>query len=137
MSSQLPGHASANALVTGQIVMADMTFYIVEESKLDALSEQNDSVKLYYSLAATFASLGVGLLSSAVFADKLTDYGKSALWLGLPSFAILAIAFAWRGWWFRNASGGTLREIKTNPKSAKLEFTLRQAELSSSASSSP
>ena len=36
---------AAAALVTGQIVMADLTLYVVDETKLDNLSAKNDEIE--------------------------------------------------------------------------------------------
>lgn len=84
-----------------------MNFLTIHENELDTLSNYNSESTFFYSVASACASSCFTLILSAVFADKLSDTAKAICWIGIPTFAILSIAFLW-----------LVRTVKANKKSS-------------------
>lgn len=106
--------------------MADMTLYVVDETKLDNLSAQNDESKTFYSAASALASLGVGFFVNQFFTDHLSDRGWLISWIAGPVLVFLAILCACLGHKFSRRSKTTLGEIKKNKAVTSVGFTLKQ-----------
>jgi protein-S-isoprenylcysteine O-methyltransferase Ste14 len=82
------------AVVTGQIVMAHMTFYVVDETKLESLSAQNDETRAFSAVASAFASLAVGLFLQQFFTDHLSDKAWIIVWFVAPTCLLVSLIFA-------------------------------------------
>lgn len=115
-----PRTAAGNSLVSGQIVMADMTFFVVSEEKLDRLTEQNDDARSFKAIGAALISFASGVIVAAIYADHLSPFAQWATYLGSPICAVIGGVFFELARRRQSAVGGTLTKIKANP--ARVSF---------------
>jgi hypothetical protein len=104
--------------------MANQTWYVVDETKLDNLSAQNDESRSFFSAAAGFASLAIGLFSQQAFVDKLSDRGWIVVWVASPVcvvISLIALCLGARRYWNGKS---ILRAIKANKTTTSVKLRL-------------
>src|SRR5579871_3841368 len=90
-----------------------MNFLTVHENELDAISAYNSQSTAFYSLASAAASSCLTLIAGALFADKLSDTAKAISWIGIPTFAILSVAFIYMASSAQRTKESSIVRIKT------------------------
>jgi len=111
----LPDVKTASAaLVTGRIVMAHMTYYVVDESRLDSLSSQNDEARAFFAVASAFLSLAVGFFTQKYFTDPLPDKAWLIVYVAAPICLVIAAVFGFLGLLRYLKGKSILKSIKAN-----------------------
>jgi hypothetical protein len=100
------------AVVNTTYVPRQMKAFAVYEAELDSLTTQTHTATTFFSVAAALLGYAIGIVTNAMFAEKLTPAGELATKVGVPLLVVLACVFGCLAWQYRTNRQAQLDQIR-------------------------
>lgn len=87
--------------------------FVVFEPELDHVSLLNSLTAAFFSAASASLAFPIGLITTALMQDTISERAQGMLWIGVPGGLLLALGFAIAACWALKTKGSASGQLKS------------------------